>query len=191
MLHFMIYVMPWVMLGIMVLINIPWRFMFERLWGNNPDKASVEVEYGDQVIPCKGKKIANETTPAVTTYQYKCRGEMRTVMVEAKYPYRYIMGRRQVRVIGENSEAAPLGDYKSPGTSVSGQMLNIVLQANIGSSLVKSIFGKAISIMTILIILGILAFGGYYVYRNVLQPNQENAPAAQQAPAPAQSGPLE
>lgn len=173
---FLLYVVPWI-LGLLLVVSwVPWRDVFERVWGNNPNKAKIYVEYGEQTVLCKGRKVKGNYN--IQKYQFKCQGVKRIVLVRKSYPYRYLMGARMIRVVGDALSAAPLGALIDTNqTVINGEMLNEVIEANIGASLVNSIFGKVVSIMQILVILGVLVLGGYFVYNNMIR---KTVPPAQQ-----------
>ena len=178
-------IMPFIMLILLVAVWIDWRKLFEKIWGDNPYKARVYVIAGDKEYPCKGNYAGS--TARTILYRYKFNKIWHRVIVKDTYPFIYIQGFRKVRVMIGQSYAAPLEGYHEPECKVGGATLNDVMEAHIGSDLAKTIFGKAINFMTIIIVLAVLFFGGYFMYKNVLSPNvtptQPNQPAQQQQPA--------
>lgn len=185
---FFIKVVPWILLAGLIITWTPWRSIFEKIFGNNPTRAKVYVEIGEQDELCKGKLIRE--TPKGFVYRYKCFGVSYSVIVPFDYPYRYVLGCRKIRVIFGHATAAPLGGMATTSVKVSGADLDLILQSKIGAELVKTIFGKAINYLTILIILGVLIFAGYFMMKQfgiIGTPGQPGQPA-QQTPVE-QTGP--
>ena len=161
----LIKVLPWLILVLLIITWVPWRTIFERIWGNNPNRAKVYVESGEQIQLCKGKRVEDSTKGF--RYRYKCYGEMQTVIVPKKYPYRYILGCRQIRVIHGNSTAAPLGGMVDSDVAVSGATLDAIFRAHIGSDLAKTIFGRTVNFMMILLIIGGVLVVVYFVFKQM------------------------
>jgi len=161
----MVKIMPWLMLLLLVIVFVPWRGIFEKIWGNNPKRAKVYVEYGEQIALCKGK--FKDDCKKGQRYRYKCFGEWSTVIVPAHYPYRYILGCRQIRVIAGQGTAAPLGGMLDSSVVVSGVTLDAIFRANIGTELAKTIFGKAVNLMMVLIIVGGVALLGFFIFKQM------------------------
>lgn len=161
----MLKILPWILFLGLILTWMPWRSIFERLWGNNPKRAKVYVEAGEQIELCKGKMSTE--APVGARYTYKCFGEWCTVIVPQKYPYRYILGCRQIRVIYGQSTAAPLGGMTDTDIAVSGETLDAIFRAHIGSDLAKTIFGKAVNYMMILMIIGGVLVVGYFLFKQL------------------------
>lgn len=174
---FLLYVMPWILFVLLIVSWMPWRDIFEKIWGNNPNRAKVYVEYGEQTILCKGRKV--QGTERTARYRFKCLGVWRTVLVPKSYPMKYLLGSRMIRVVGDASSPSDLGGVTKTSIAVSGDMLDDVFRANIGANLIRTIFGKAIGVMTILIVIGILVFAGYFMYNNILK-KQSGQPQPQQ-----------
>jgi len=167
---------------------IPWRRLFEKLYGNNPLKGKVYIEAGEQISVCNGNYAGSVLgkNAGGLLYYYKYEGLRATVFVPFTYPYRYVFGRRQIRVIWGQSNAAPLGGMSEAKLGISGDMLDDILRARIGSELVKSIFGKSVKWMTILLLVGALVIASVFMYNNFIKtpdivpvntPDQTSPPA--------------
>jgi len=179
------YVLIGILCALIAFTWIPWRDIFEKLYGNNPLKAKVYVESGEQIVVCNGEYTGD--TPDGMLYYYKYKGLKGTVFVPWDYPYRYIYGRRQIRVIWGHADASPLGGMTETRLpQVTTVMLNNILSARIGAELVKGIFGKAVNWMMIIIIIGALIFGGIFFYNNIVEKSVDNNP--QQTEQPAETG---
>lgn len=196
----LIKVLPWLMLLLLVAAWTPWRSIFEKLWGNNPKRAKVYVEYGEQIALCKGKFLSD--CKKGQRYRYKCYGEWCVVIVPSKYPYKYIFGGRQIRVIAGQGTAAPLGGMPDSSVAVSSATLDAIFRADIGTQLAKTIFGKAVNLMMVLIIVVGVVVLGYFIYKQMStgglpglspQPGIEQPvqPQPQQPSIVPQPGPLE
>lgn len=171
---------PWLILLLLIITWTPWRSIFEKIWGNNPKRAKVYVEAGEQVILCRGKMGADSSKGF--RYRYKCFGEWQTVLVSRKYPYRYILGCRQIRVIYGQSTAAPLGGMVDSECVVSGETLDAIFRAHIGADLAKSIFGKALNIMLILMVVGGVLVVGYFFMQQMSSTSTSVQPPAIEQP---------
>ncbi|GAH37491.1 unnamed protein product, partial [marine sediment metagenome] len=177
MMTIMLYVMPWLLFVLLVITWVPWRGIFEKLWGNNPLRGKIYVEAGEQITICKGKYYTD--TPKGLIYQYKYFKMGQSVIVPFDYPYRYILGCRQIRVMAGQGAAAPLGGMSDKQCVVSGGTLNAVLEAHIGTELARTIFGKTMNIMMIVIIAAGIMFVGYFLFKQFMTPT----PGAIQPPA--------
>lgn len=151
-------------LGCAAFIN--WREVFEKIWGNNPTKAKVYVEAGEQITICKGVQFGDSSRGVVYRYQYFKIWQ--SVIVPLDYPYRYVLGRRQIRVLVGQPEAAPLGDFVTSSLPVSSGTLDAIFRANIGLQLAKTIFGKSANYMKMIIVVAIVIVAGYFLYQNMM-----------------------
>lgn len=191
-------VLPWLLLLMLLATWVPWRNIFEKIYGNNPYKAKVYVEAGEQITICKGKYYGDYSKGIL--YRFKYMGAWNTVIVPAKYPYRYLLGCRQIRVLIGQPVAAPLGGMIASDIKVSSSTLDDIFNAQIGKELAKSIFGKAMNIMTILIIVAVAIFACYFLYKQTQpggmfnnQPiSEQTAPIENNKPGPYEqdNGPL-
>lgn len=172
-----------ILLGLLLILTwIPWRDVFEKFFGNNALKAKIYVEAGEQVKLCKGRYYCDDKQG--TLYKYKVFGVSSVVIVPEDYPYKYLMGSRMIRVIIGHTMASSWNADIKANKILTGSMLNDILDAHMGTEMARTIYGKALNIMSIVIIIGILIFAGYFIYRNV-QPGGmfyqgENVPAQTQ-----------
>lgn len=169
---------PWILLLLLIFTWVPWRDVFEKLYGNNPYKAKVYVEAGEQITICKGKYYGDGKRGIFYTYKFK--GIWQNVIVPDGYPFRYILGCRQIRVILGQPSAAPLGGMQSNRLNISASQLDQIFKAHIGTELARTIFGKAINVMTILIIIGVIAFAAYFLYKQTQPGGMLAQPVEQQ-----------
>jgi len=177
-----------VLVLIMTVTWIPWRNVFISIWGNNPLKAKIYIESGEQIDICNGK-YAGDTKDGLL-YEYKYKKLSAVVFVPFRYPYRYIFGRRKVRVIWGQAHAAPLGGMTQSSVGMTGVTLDNILRARIGAELVKSVFGKAINYMLIMIIIGAFIIGGIFMYNKYIKSPEVSEPAPAQG-TPAQQPPVQ
>ena len=158
------------LLGVgLVLSAVNWRGVFNKVYGNNPLRAKVYIEIGESIEFVNGSYYGAAFNYAI--YSYKFHGREYSVIVPDNYPYRYVVGRRKIRVIFGQSTAAPLGGVNASDIKMSGDTLNLVLRSRIGSELVRSVFGKAINYMVVLVGVAVIGIAGYYVYTNVIKPS--------------------
>lgn len=181
---FFLYIMPFILFFLLVITWMPWRNIFEKLWGNNPLRAKIYVEAGEQITICKGRYYTD--TPKGIIYQYKYMKMKQAVIVKFDYPYRYILGCRQIRVQAGQGTASPLGDMSVKQCVVTASTLNAVLEAHIGKELVTTIFGKAVSIMMIIIIAGGIMLIGYFLFKQFIAPGDISPPVQEQQYTPEQ-----
>lgn len=175
-----IVIILFVLLFVLIISIIPYRRLFERFFGNNPYKAKIYVEAGEQVKVCKGKYFAD--SPDGTVYNYKYFGVSQSVIVPLGYPFRYLEGKRQIRVLAGQTVANKYADGDKPALKVGSSQLNNIFKAHMAEDLAKSIFGKAINMMTILIIIGGVIFGIFFIVKQ-MQPGGALAPQTTQPPA--------
>lgn len=148
---------------------IDWRKIFERLFGNNPMKARVYVETDEQVEVMNGKMVYSGTKGMM--YQYHWQKENCVVCVPFDYPYKYLNGRRMIRVrCGEVSPRAWDGKpLASEGVfSVSALVYSHLVREAVMAMTSK----KQTPWLWIMIISGVL-LAGYILYTYVLAPQSE------------------
>lgn len=186
---------PWVLLLLLVAVWVPWRTIFEKIFGNNPYKARVYVEAGEEIKICMGRYFSD--SPRGVVYSYKYQGIRQKIIVPSDYPYKFILGTRQIRAIIGNPVAQPLGGYQPSRLTLGPADLNKVFEAHIAADLAKTIFGKAVNIMAILIIIGALVLAGVFFYKQMQvggmfyhEPAAQTAPVQPEQPALQPSGPL-
>lgn len=177
MLYTLLYVIPFILLFLLIIAWVPWRGIFDKLWGNNPFKARVYVEAGEQTTICKGRLQAD--SPAGLVYAYKYFKRDLSVLVKYNYPYRYILGWRKIRVIAGQGVAAPLEGMAPETCIVSASTLNAVIEAHIGTELARTIFGKTLNIMMIIIMVAGIGLVGYFFMKQFMAPS----PGTVQPPA--------
>lgn len=184
----LITITPIILLFVIILMWIPWRSLFFKMWGDKPDRAKIYVEYGEHVEVCKGYLLTE--SPKGLIYSYKVYGRNYSVLVPRNYPYRFIFGSREIRVLFGDTVALPLvmaNGQPAKLPDVSPRLLDSVLKSHIGRDLVNTVFGKAVSLFMIFVILAILTVGGYYVYRNYLNPAGSNTGIPAQTITPDQA----
>lgn len=176
-------IIPFVLVIALVLTWIPWRKWAFRLWGDNPEKCKVYVEYGEHIEVCDGR-LAQEH-PKGLWYRYKCFDRNMSVIVPRLYPYRFVFGARQIRVKFGDMYPAPLGGEVKP-VGFAPTALDELMQSNIGKNLGQTIHGKALNIMSIIIVVVIVIVGGLFLYKNMIEPSMNkpaiNQPAQQLTP---------
>ena len=176
-----------IILLILIASWIPWRTIFDKVWGNNPTKAKVYVEAGEQIILCQGRLSGD--CPQGNVYRFKYFGKWQSVIVPEKYPFRYILGCRQIRLKVGDSVASPLGDMTSSSTRVSSSTLDAIFRAHIGKDLAQTVFGKTFNWMIIIIaVVGIVAVG-FFLFRQFIATDIPVQPAGIEEPAPIQEKP--
>ena len=142
---------------------IPWRAVFEKHFGNNPQKARIFILIGEQEQPVNGNFVHADEDGYF--YYYKWNKVFYQVFVPAKYPWRFLHGRRRINVVAGQAEASPLGDEKYSG---SGEALNTMIGSKIAIQLVRSVSGSKAVPWVIIIIVAVALIGGYFVMKNFM-----------------------
>lgn len=198
------YTIMWIMIAFMVVLFfltifliVPWREIFEKMYGNNPLKAKVYVEAGEQINFSNGSYYGSTEQGVLYTYKYK--GIRYCVHVPDNYPFRFVMGRRKIRVeFGhadpsphgvngkyshkvETLEASALGESVNTKLPISGDALEKILRARVGAELVSSVFGKAVNWVMLVVVFACIVGGGFFIYKNMVAdktppPVQTNTP---------------
>lgn len=172
---------------------IPWKGIARRWVADNPAKARVYIEAGEHVDAVAGKLIYPSAIGSLYGYKW---GKIHLVVgVPADYPYKFLNGRRIIKVVAghavshreayemlrkakdtreaevkiqEIAGAAPLDNI--PTGHIEGALdLNAVVRGHMGVEIVNSLYGKrAFGLAAILIIVGVLAVG-WFVYNNFIK----------------------
>lgn len=186
MINTVIYIGFGLMVVLLIASWVPWRKIFEKYWGNNPTKAKVYVESGEQIILCQGNLV--QSTSKAKRFRYKLFNEWQTVLVPSNYPVRYVLGCRQIRVIHGQSSPAPLGGMQESAIIVSPDTLDAIFRAHIGKDLAKTVFGKTLNYMTVIMVIVGMAIAGYFLYQQFMAPDIK-PPAGIEEPAPINNKP--
>ena len=159
-----------ILLIVAILINVvDWRKLIEKRFINDPDKARVYVEAGEYVSPVNGRIQYSGTKGAM--YEYSYGGLDLVVAVPVSYPYKFIRGRRMIRVrLGEMTARgwAETQDSKDGVVSVSA-----LVRSHLIVELVKSMTDKGkIGWLKWALIIGGVAVVGYFLYTNMSGANE-------------------
>lgn len=166
---------------------IPWRKIGEKIFGNDPTKGTIYIEFGEGVEAVHGKYFYSNEKGAM--YSYTWRKINQVVGVKADYGYRWLHGRRMIRL------ANPGDAWASPWTretlpadvQKSAYDLNALIKGHVGVELVRTIFGaKKQNWVIIIMIIGALLIG-YYFYNKSKPAEVPITPPTQQQPAPVNS----
>lgn len=190
--------------AIIALIDV--RKLVEKWVANNPNKASIYIEAGEQVERVNGKLIYSADIGSM--YEYKLHGKSLIVAVPADYPFKFIRGRRKIEVrAGQALSAYQLKDIQrkaksraevekgiftqaiaepvdlvETGNKQGAYDLNALIKGQVAVELVKSLFGKKVSTWLIVLIIAGVAAIGFFFYNNFLKPEvpPEQPPMEQQ-----------
>jgi hypothetical protein len=161
---------------------IPWRDLFEKYFGNNPEKARVFIEIGEEVKPVNGE--LSHAGINGDMYRYKYRKLIFTVDVPADYPYKFLHGRRLIRV-NYGEVVAKRFDEKTDGQG-GAYDVDILLRSQIAVQLVKSVSGSKAIPWLIIGIAAVVLVAGYFVVKNMTGSNKVPVP-----PTPTPTLPVE
>lgn len=117
----------------MVASWIDWQKYIEKFWGNSPAKARVYIE-ADEQVECVNAKLLYSDAKRGLIYEYKWNGVYLVCTVPTNYPYKFIRGRRMIRIVfGEVSarywdgeQTSPYGVYSVSGLCRSNLVKNLV-----------------------------------------------------------------
>lgn len=162
-----------------VILQLPWRKWLEKKFGDNPLKARVYVTVGNKEFPANGelKKIGLKWLE----YHYKWENKMRIVIVPKEYPVIYVAGsgRRKIRVMAGELTAVPCDGTNSV---VFGQVeYETLVKSGIAVEVVNSLTGKKAVSWVILIVIVVIAVGGYMLFKNMNKSPEIPLPTANQS----------
>ena len=157
----------------LILSWVDWRKWIERWFGNKPTKARVYVETDEQVEVINGKMLYAGTKGLI--YQYHWQKENCVVCVPFDYPYKYLNGRRQIRVhCGESSGRK--WDEK-PLASEGVFSVSALVESHLVREAVLAMTAKKANPMLWILLIGGLLLVGYFAYSQFVAP-AEVAPEA-------------
>lgn len=182
-----------------VLRTIDWYKVFNKVYGDNPAKARVYIEYGEKIESIEGKLYGVLENSIL--YEFAWGKDKHMVIVKHDYPYMFIHGHRKIRVLpgqafaapiagvsGKVFQTAPLDEGKSPELGGSRE-LNVTIRGQTQIDMVKSIKShKATSIMAIILVVAAVGVGLWFFYNNMIK-DSDIIPVQQQQqqPTPTQS----
>jgi hypothetical protein len=172
---------------------VPWRKILEHYIANNPLKALVYIEIGD-AENCETECVHGQfvySNEQGAFYAYTWRGGELVISVKSGYGYKWLHGRRCLRLASPGDAwASPWTKATIPeGVQKSGYDLNAIYKGHVGVELVKSIYSNKKGISWFMILVIIVGLGiGYYFYQQqqkaVVPPVKTPAPVV---PAPKQA----
>lgn len=154
----------WLVLFVVVVIAgwIDWRGLIEKHFGNDPSKARIYIESGEQVEAVNGKLLYIDSKGLI--YGYKWRKQRLSVCVPNDYKYYFLKGMRMIRVVAGYEAAAPWQEGE-PLSKEGVFSVSALVYSHLLADLVKSVtVKKQVGLMWILIIGGI-AVAGYFIYQ--------------------------
>jgi len=165
-----------ILVGILRMID--WYKVFQKYYGDNPIKARVYVEYGEKTDPVEGKLYGVLENSAI--YEYTWAGVKQMVVVKHDYPWRFIYGRRIIRVLPGKAFSQPI---KNLGTQVlvaepfdqgvspdlgGARELDVTIRGQTQIELVKSIKGrKSVNFAVGMVVIVAVVVGVYFFWQNM------------------------
>lgn len=176
----------------LVISLIPWRRIGESVFSNNSTKALVYIEMGkgqDCETDCvAGKYFYSNEKGAM--YNYVWRKCDLTVALRANYGYRWLHGRRCIRIANPGDAWASDWPKSEVPADIqkSGFDLNALVKGHVGERLVKTIYGSSKLNWTVVLLIIGAAILGYYFYTNYFAggdiADTANPPAIEQPAQP-------
>lgn len=170
-----------VLVVLVVVAWVPWRKLGEKYFANDPTKGLLYIEIGEDTDCVKCSYAYSNEKGAV--YYYNWRGNNLTVAVKKNYGYRWLHGRRMLRLAhAGDAWASYWGDSKvPPEMQKSAFDLDAVVRGNIGVKLVQTIYGaKKTSWLWYVLIACVVAAGYYFYTQGKLPITPATTPAPQQ-----------
>lgn len=170
----LIYVIVGVSVLVIVLASLDWQKVFEKLWGNDAGRAVIYVETDEDVKAIKGKLLYTGTRGVM--YGYKWLKVECVVCVPDKYPYKFLKGRRMIRVrAGESTPRYWDEKCLSPDGVFS---VSALVRSHLVRETVLSMSGgEGLNWKKWLLIVGVACVVGFVVYNMFIA--QEVEPALQ------------
>lgn len=148
-----------------------WQKEFEKRWGNQPSKARIYIEADEQVVSLAGKMLYTGTKGVI--YGYKWDKVECVVCVPFNYPYKFIRGKRMIRVVAGEASARVWDETQLSKDGVFS--VSALVQSHLVRELVKSMSGGGLVLnwKMWLLIAGGVAVAGYVVYSMLIAPEVE------------------
>lgn len=164
---------------------IPWRKIGESIFANDPTKAYLYIEFGDEGMDCVEAKYFYSNEKGLK-YSYKWRGNDLVVAVPVHYCFRWLHGRRCLRLAHPGDAwASPLGVLSVPkDIQKSAFDLNALVRGHVAVELVRSVYGSSKVSIVVIVIIAIALLAGYFIYQNEGLPGIGSNPPAQQQKVP-------
>ena len=149
---------------------VDWQKEFEKRWGNNPAKARIYIEADEQVVTVDGKMFYTGTKGVI--YEYKWDKVDCVVCVPFDYPYKFIRGKRMIRVVAGEASARY---WDKQQLSVDGvYSVSALVRSHLVRELVKSMSGGSeLNWKLWLLIIGGVLVGGFVIYNMMVAPEVE------------------
>lgn len=163
-----------VLLFIVVMIAgyVDWQKIFERFYGNNPSKARIYIEADEHVTSLSGKLLYTGTKGVI--YGYKRDKVDLVVCVPFNYPYKFIRGRRMIRVVA--GEASPRVWDETQLSKDGVFSVSALVRSHLVRELVRSMTGGSeFNWKVWLLIGGVVIVAGVVAYNMLLAPEVEPA----------------
>lgn len=146
--------------------------VFNYIYGHDGKKAVIELEVGDDVVRCKGDLIFK--SKAGYRYLYKYKGEVMTVFVSSKYPFKWDKGKRRIRVLfGEvGARGWDMGSFNQSDSMVVAELV----KSEVFTKVVHSFKGGVnMGIMKVILVIGgilVVVYLGFRMWsdREVVEP---------------------
>lgn len=149
--------------------QIDWYAFFNKIYGDNPHKARVFVQYGEHEFGCDGEYQFQDDQWIYFEYEYD--KHKFTVAVPVSYDYRYIRGRRRINVQYGNEYALPITrkDNIVAGALMiraqkGAQLLNTSINKKLVVDLVNSIESRNKFGLSAIILIVVVLVAGYLIY---------------------------
>lgn len=169
-----------VVLGIVISIirTVDWYNVFYKRYGNDPNKAKVYVDFGDNELFYDGWFVFNDEK--FYYYAYDIGHRHYTAIVPAGWKEVFIRGRRKISVDFGIEMAKPLiTDDRIPAL-MGAELLNKSMQKYLAVAMVNSLESRKGIKIGIFVLIIVVVIGGFLIYRNMNKSEPVTPPAVTQ-----------
>ena len=152
-----------VLLGVIIAIlrSVDWYSVFASRYGNDPTKAKVYVDYGENEVFYDGWYVGNDDQWFY--YDYFINKTRHTAIVPIGWSMIFVRGRRKICVDFGDEWAKPLLAGDAYPATMGSETLNKAIDKRLALEMIKSIKSrKGVSIGMWLVILAVVAVGLFF-----------------------------
>lgn len=145
-----------------IIARIDWQRFFERRYGNNPDRARIYIESDENVMSVPGELIYSGAEGMV--YGYKWLDVHCVVCVPENYPFKFLHGRRMIRV--RAGETTPRGWDETTLSPEGVFSVSALVRSHLVRELVLSMTGGGVSLgwLKWVLVIGVVVAVGYLIF---------------------------
>lgn len=157
-----------VLLGVIISIlrSVDWYSVFASRYGNNPLKAKVYVDYGQNEVFYDGWYIGSDDKWFF--YEYVIEKRLHTVLVPVTWlpNFTFVRGRVKICVDFGNEYAKPLVAGDMYPSSMGSETLNTMIDKRLALEMAKSIKSRKGMNIGLFIIVAVVVVGGFLFWRS-------------------------